>query len=164
MNYQKIYSFDLSNGEGIRTSVFVSGCNRHCKNCFNKEAWNFCSGKEFTSEQYFQICEYLKNPYYAGLSLLGGEPFDQKYKYLLIELCITAHALNKNVWIWSGYTFEELIADEEKKVLLEQCDVLVDGPFIDELKDLSLPWRGSPNQRIIDVKKSLKENKAIEYR
>ncbi len=164
MNYQKIYSFDLSNGEGIRTSLFVSGCTRHCKGCFNKETWDFCSGKEFTSKEYFKICEYLKNPYYSGLSILGGEPFEQEDFYYLIELCKTAHTYGKNVWIWSGYTFDELRLNKKTFELLKECDILIDGPFVEELKDLSLAWRGSSNQRIIDVQKSLQENKVIEYR
>ena len=164
MNYQKIYSFDLANGEGIRTSIFVSGCNRHCKGCFNKEAWDFYSGKTLSSEQYFKICNYLKSPYYSGLSILGGEPFDQKDFFLLIELCKTAHTLGKNVWIWSGYTFEELKMDNKKKELLQECDILIDGAFIEEQKDLSLKWRGSTNQRIIDIKESLASGKVVEYR
>lgn len=162
MNYQKIYSFDLANGEGIRTSIFVSGCNRHCKGCFNKEAWDFSAGKEFTSEQYFKIYNCLKNPNYAGLSILGGEPFDQDEFYYLIELCKAAHALKKDVWIWSGYFFEELNMDPKKRELLLECDVLIDGPFIEKQKDLSLKWRGSRNQRIIDVKKTLEEGRVIE--
>ena len=164
MNYQKIYSFDLADGDGIRTSIFVSGCNRHCKGCFNEEAWDFNSGKNFNSEKYFKICDLLKKPYCAGLSILGGEPFDQKDNYLLIELCKAAHTIGKDVWIWSGYTFEELKTDDKKLELLQECDVLVDGPFIDEQKDLSLKWRGSTNQRIINIKESLASGKVVEYR
>lgn len=164
MNYQKIYSFDLADGDGIRTSIFVSGCNRHCKGCFNEEAWDFNSGKNFNSEKYFKIYDLLKKPYYAGLSILGGEPFDQKDNYLLIELCKAAHTIGKDVWVWSGYTFEELKKDDKKLELLQECDVLVDGPFIDEQKDLSLKWRGSTNQRIINIKESLASGKVVEYR
>ena len=164
MNYQKIYSFDLADGDGIRTSIFVSGCNRHCKGCFNEEAWDFNSGKNFNSEKYFKIYDLLKKPYYAGLSILGGEPFDQKDNYLLIELCKAAHTIGKDVWIWSGYTFEELKKDDKKLELLQECDILVDGPFIDEQKDLSLKWRGSTNQRIINIKESLASGKVVEYR
>ena len=164
MNYQKIYSFDLADGDGIRTSIFVSGCNRHCKGCFNEEAWDFNSGKNFNSEKYFKIYDLLKKPYYAGLSILGGEPFDQKDNYLLIELCKAAHTIGKDVWVWSGYTFEELKKDDKKLELLQECDVLVDGPFIDEQKDLSLKWRGSTNQRVINIKESLASGKVVEYR
>ena len=164
MNYQKIYSFDLANGEGIRTSIFVSGCTRHCPGCFNKEAWDFCSGKPFTSKEFFQICKLLKNPNYDGISILGGEPFDQEDNYYLIELCKEAHANGKNIWIWSGYSFEELHMNPAARSLLEKCDILVDGRFEENKKDLNLKWRGSSNQRIIDVQKSLQEEKVIEYR
>ena len=164
MKYQKIYSFDTANGEGIRTSIFVSGCTLHCKNCFNSEAWDFSAGKEFTSKQFFQILELLKRPYCAGLSILGGEPFDQTDNNLLIELCESAHVLGKNVWAWSGHQFEELLKNSKARVLLENCDVLVDGRYEDELRDLSLAWRGSSNQRVIDVKKSLAQNKPVLYK
>lgn len=163
MNYQKIYSFDLANGEGVRTSIFVSGCTLHCKGCFNTEAWCFESGKPLTSIEFFQISQLLKNPYYSGLSILGGEPFDQTDNYLLIELCKVAHANNKNVWIWSGHDFEELNLNMKNRELLENCDVLIDGRFEEDKKDLSLKWRGSSNQRIIDVQKSLIGEKIIEY-
>lgn len=162
MKYQKIYSFDTADGKGIRTSIFVSGCTLHCKNCFNPEAWDFCSGKEFTSKQFFQILELLKRPYCAGLSILGGEPFDQIDNNLLIELCKSTHALEKDVWVWSGHQFEELVKGEAyQHNLLENCDVLVDGRYAYELRDLSLAWRGSSNQRVLDIKKSLAQNKAI---
>ena len=164
MKYQKIYSFDTADGKGIRTSIFVSGCTLHCKNCFNSEAWDFGAGKEFTSKQFFQILELLKRPYCAGLSILGGEPFDQKDNNLLIELCESAHVLGKNVWAWSGHQFEELLKNDKARNLLENCDVLVDGRYIDELRDLSLARRGSSNQRVLDVKKSLAQNKPVLYK
>lgn len=163
MNYQKIYSFDLANGKGIRISLFVSGCPFHCKGCFNSEAWGFQTGKPFTSEQYFKICELLKNPYYKGFSILGGEPFAQKDLFLLRDLCRVAHENGKDVWIWTGFNFEDLVCDEEKLDLLRECDILVDGRFIEEKKDLTLKWRGSSNQRIIDVQKSLKTGEIILY-
>lgn len=164
MKYFQIRSFDVVNGEGIRTSIFVSGCTLHCKNCFNSEAWDFNAGKLFTSKQFFQILDLLKRPYCAGLSILGGEPFDQIDNNLLIELCESAHVLGKNVWAWSGHQFEELLKDNKARVLLENCDVLVDGRYEDELRDLSLAWRGSSNQRVLDVKKSLAQNKPVLYK
>lgn len=163
MNYQKIYSFDLANGEGIRTSIFMSGCTLHCKGCFNKEAWDFESGKPFTSTEYFKILEQLKSPYCDGLSILGGEPFDQKDNFMLIELCKSAHAEGKNVWIWSGHLFEELNLNPDARELLNNCDILVEGPFIEEQKDLSLKWRGSRNQNIVDIQKSLEKGVTIYY-
>jgi anaerobic ribonucleoside-triphosphate reductase activating protein len=164
MNYSQIRKLDISDGEGIRVSVFVSGCERHCKGCFNPETWDFNAGKEFTSHQFFQICELLKSPHYAGLSLLGGEPFIQKDNYYLIELCKTAHFEGKNVWAWSGFKFEELIQNKHQLELLKNCDVLVDGPFIESQRNLTLAWRGSSNQRVIDVKKSLAANKVVLYK
>lgn len=163
MNYQKIYSFDLSNGEGVRVSIFVSGCTLRCKGCFNHEAWDFKSGHPFTSEEYFKIAALLKNPYYSGISILGGEPFDQEDNYMLIELCKTAHAEGKNVWIWSGHSFEELNMKKSAQELLENCDILVDGPFIEEERDLSLKWRGSRNQRVIDLKETFLKEKICLY-
>ena len=160
----KIKDCDIADGEGVRVTLFVSGCPLHCFNCQNKEAWDFNSGKNFNSEKYFKICDLLKKPYCAGLSILGGEPFDQKDNYLLIELCKAAHTIGKDVWIWSGYTFEELKTDDKKLELLQECDILVDGPFIDEQKDLSLKWRGSTNQRVIDIKESLASGRVVEYR
>lgn len=164
MKYFQIRSFDVVNGKGIRTSIFVSGCTLHCKNCFNSEAWDFNAGKLFTSKQFFQILDLLKRPYCAGLSILGGEPFDQTDNNLLIELCESAHVLGKNVWAWSGHQFEELLKNNRARVLLENCDVLVDGRYEDELRDLSLAWRGSSNQRVLDVKKSLAQNKPVLYK
>lgn len=164
MKYFQIRSFDVVNGKGIRTSIFVSGCTLHCKNCFNSEAWSFNAGKLFTSKQFFQILDLLKRPYCAGLSILGGEPFDQTDNNLLIELCESAHVLGKNVWAWSGHQFEELLKNNKARVLLENCDVLVDGRYEDELRDLSLAWRGSSNQRVLDVKKSLAQNKPVLYK
>ena len=105
MNYSQIRTMDISNGEGIRTSIFVSGCNCHFRGCFNKEAWNFNSGKNFNSEKYFSFFDLLKKPYCLCVLILCGEPFDQKDNYLLIELCKAAHTIGKDVWGWSGYTF-----------------------------------------------------------
>lgn len=164
MKYFQIRSFDVVNGKGIRTSIFVSGCTLHCKNCFNSEAWDFNAGKLFTSKQFFQILDLLKRPYCAGLSILGGEPFDQTDNNLLIELCESAHVLRKNVWAWSGHQFEELLKNNKARVLLENCDVLVDGRYEDKLRDLNLAWCGSSNQRVLDVKKSLAQNKPVLYK
>lgn len=163
MNYSSIRKMEVSNGEGIRVSLFVSGCTLHCPNCFNPEAQNFCAGHEFGSKEFFRINELLKKPYCAGLSLLGGEPFDQKDNFYLLELCKVAHSLGKTVWAWSGHLFDEIRLDPVKAELLENCDVLVDGPFVDAQKDLSLAWRGSANQRVIDVCASLKKGEVILY-
>lgn len=152
MNYQRIYDFDLANGPGVRVSLFVSGCSIHCPGCFNREAWNFCSGKPFGRPQIRAIKKILKDKRYTGLSILGGEPFDQDKKGIkqMIKLCKYCHRKNKTVWIWSGHSKLELTSKWQKK-LLRNCDFLVDGPFIEEEKDEDLPFMGSANQRIIEL-------------
>lgn len=154
MNFQKIYSFDLANGPGVRVSLFVSGCKIHCPGCFNKEAWCFSSGQKFKKKHMSAIKELLKNKNYDGLSILGGEPFDQDKKGIkkLIKLCKYAHKHNKNVWIWTGHQVEELTSKQQLE-LLHNCDVLVDGPFIEELKTQTIPFMGSSNQKVILVDK-----------
>lgn len=152
MNYQKIYTFDLANGPGIRVSLFVSGCSIRCKGCFNKEAWCFQSGKFFGRKEKKAIKKILKDNKYDGLSILGGEPFDQDKKGMreLIRLSKFAQRHKKTVWIWTGHLFEELTSKEQKK-LLKYCNVLVDGPFEEVLKNTNIPFRGSCNQRIIEI-------------
>ena len=155
LNYQKINAFDIANGKGIRVSLFVSGCKFHCKGCFNSQAWDFNSGYPFTEKEEQLILERLKHPDFKGLSILGGDPFWQDDEGLkqLISLCEKVHKLGKDVWIWTGFTWEELINNENKLVLslVKTCDYLIDGRFVEKEKDLSVPWRGSTNQRIIDV-------------
>lgn len=172
MNYSLINKVDIVNGPGIRVSLFVSGCNRHCKNCYNQEAQNFDNGEPFTQETYKTILEHVAKTHCSGLSILGGEPLDQDANGLiaLFELVQDIHKLGKTVWLWTGYTWEEIfnyrvargnsktscrIKNTIRCALLNMIDVVVDGPFIDEQKDLSLRWRGSANQRAIDVQKTL---------
>lgn len=152
MNYMTIKQCDIANGTGVRLSLFVSGCPHHCPQCFNQEAWAFDAGKPFTDKEYNVIITEIKKSYYDGITLLGGEPFAQDKEGLqtLTKLCKDAHSLNKNVWAYSGYAFEELKAGtKEQKELLANCDVLVDGRFEIDKKDITLPFRGSSNQRII---------------
>ena len=169
MNYSLINKVDIVNGPGIRVSLFVSGCNRHCKNCYNKEAQNFDNGEPFTQETYKTILEHVAKTYCSGLSILGGEPLDQDANGLiaLFELVQDVHKLGKTVWLWTGYTWQEVfdkVVTNPKvcnmqpylqQILLSEIDVVVDGPFIEDYKNLSLPFRGSSNQGIIDVKKTL---------
>ena len=170
MNYSNIIQYDMANGEGIRTSLFISGCNFHCKGCFNTEAQDFNYGQPFTESTYILIQNYLQSPQVSGLSLLGGDPLCQDVAGLqqLIDLCVYTKSLGKNVWLWTGFEWEDImntssIKNENgyKKVLLSICNVVIDGPFVEELKDSSLAWRGSTNQRIIDVEESLKHNCVI---
>lgn len=171
MNYGNIKFYDIANGEGIRTSLFVSGCTNHCQGCFNKEAQDFNYGQFYTSETEQIILKQISKPYIAGLSILGGEPLCQNNAGLtyLIELTNAVHGLGKTVWLWTGFAWEDF--DHIKmslnkaliKALLHNCDVVVDGPFVEAQKDLTLKYRGSSNQRVIDVQKTLAQNKIILY-
>ena len=165
MNFASIKNCDIANGIGVRISLFVSGCTHHCKNCFNQEAWDFNYGEKFTSKQEEYIIELLKPDYILGLSLLGGEPMEpQNVKGLLPFITKMKEIYpNKTIWCYSGYTFEQLLDrnDEDTNKLLSYFDVLVDGKFVEELKDISLRFRGSSNQRLIDVQKTLANNNQI---
>lgn len=171
MNYAKIRKCDVANGPGVRVSLFVSGCNHHCKNCFNREAWDFNYGDKFTKKEEEQIIEDLKPEYITGLSLLGGEPFEQTNQEGLAPLVKKVKEVypNKKIWCYTGFTFDEQILEEmvkkqnrdTTKQMLENIDYIVDGKFIEELKDPKLQFRGSSNQRIIDVKKSLEQHEVV---
>lgn len=156
MNYAQIRKFDTANGIGIRSTLFVSGCTHRCAGCFNKEYQHFKHGYKWTKEVEDNFISHLKNPNVHGVTILGGEPMDQIYDNDLLELVKRIkRETNQNIWIYSGYTYEEIIAHSKKKEILMYCDVLVDGPFVQELKNLKLKFRGSSNQRIIEISKSL---------
>ena len=161
MNYAALKKFDIANGPGVRVSLFVSGCRHRCKNCFNSEAWDFNYGKPFTDETKREILAELEKDCISGLSLLGGEPFEPENIPALTELLKTVKVLfpEKKVWCYTGFEFEVL--KEKAREMLSLTDVLVDGKFIEEKKSPDLIFRGSSNQRIIDVQKSLKEDGAI---
>lgn len=163
MNYADLRPFDATNGIGIGTSLFVSGCLFHCKECFNKEAWDFNYGKPFTKEveDYFINC--AKNPHIDHVSLLGGEVFYQDLDVILNLVKRIKTEVNKTLWVWSGFTFDELLKDKSKANILKYIDILVDGQFKIDKKDINLLFKGSSNQRIIDVQESLKQNKIIKY-
>ncbi len=171
MNYATIKYNDIANGLGVRTSLFVSGCTHRCKNCFNSEAWDFNYGSPFTLQVQNEIINSLKEGYVDGLSLLGGEPFEPKNQEALLPFLqrVKQEVPNKNVWCYTGYLFDKELLQNSRATtkytlkMLSLIDVLVDGKFVEELKDISLTFKGSSNQRIIDVKKSLKENKVILY-
>lgn len=164
MRYGQLRKYDIANGPGIRTSVFVTGCRRHCKGCFNPEYQNFNAGKLPDWEFFKTLHEYLANPNVSGLSILGGEPFEPENFWLVLNAIGAAKLYHKSVWIYSGFTFEEILADEKKALLVKLCDVLVDGPFVEALKDPGLRFRGSSNQRLIDIQKSLKAGKVVLWR
>ena len=170
MYYSNIIEEDAANGIGFRTTLFVSGCNFHCKNCFNQKAQDFNYGKEYTEQTESYILEQLNKPYIKGLSLLGGDPLWQDVDGLkqLRQLVQKVHNLGKTVWIWSGFVYENLLdgsglSEEvnERILLVRECDVFVDGLFEDDKKDLSLAWRGSRNQRVIDMNKT--KDKVVLY-
>ena len=169
MYYADIKKADVANGLGVRVSVFVSGCTHHCKNCFNEEAWDFHYGNEFTQKEIDKVIELMDHSYVAGLSLLGGEPFEHINQQGLLPLVkiVKEKFPDKNIWCYSGYTFENDIIDrmckewKETPEFLSYIDVLVDGKFEEDKKDLSLRFRGSSNQRIIDVKKSEESGLAV---
>lgn len=165
MNYSCIRPMDISNGEGIRTSLFVSGCYNNCVGCFNKEQQDFTYGKPYTKEIEKEILEYVSKPYVAGLSILGGDPMCQNIDglYDLIILCQKTKNMGKTVWLWTGFTWESLMISPVHIELIKTCDIVVDGPFIEAKKDLTLAFRGSSNQRIIDVKKSLDKGEVVCY-
>lgn len=169
MNYADIKKADIANGLGVRVSVFVSGCNHHCKNCFNSEAWDFNYGKEFTQKEIDKVIEEMDHPYVAGLTLLGGEPLEHVNQQGLLPLVkkVKEKFPDKNIWCYTGFTFDKDVMEgmckkwEETPELLSYLDVVVDGKFEEDKKDISLRFRGSSNQRIIDVKKTLKQNKVV---
>lgn len=165
MNYMTIKSLDIANGPGCRISLFVSGCRHHCKGCFNEESWNFDAGLPFRISTETRILYLLDNDYISGLSILGGEPFEPENRLELYHFIYKVREKfpNKSIWMYTGFTFESLITNEVSLKILELIDVLVDGKFILEKKDLKLQYCGSTNQRIINVKKSLYDGKVIEY-
>lgn len=166
MNYADIKKVDVANGPGVRVSLFVSGCTHHCLECFNPETWDFDFGRPFGSEQVQEILTYLRPAHIKGLSLLGGEPFEPQNQQAVLELVrrVRAELPEKTIWCYSGYLFEPLSEGKVgplSRALLEQLDVLVDGPFMIARKNLGLRFRGSDNQRIICVPESLSSNSIV---
>lgn len=175
MNYSNIILCDTANGEGIRTSLFVSGCTNHCQGCFNEEAQDFNYGQPYNTQTRDIILDHLSKPYIAGLSLLGGDPMCQDHNGLidLISLAEATRNMGKTVWLWTGTTYDLIFPPPRvtltelhylRQCLFMACDVMVDGPFIKAEKDLTLAFRGSKNQRLIDVQKTLKSNRVILYK
>lgn len=169
MNYATIKNYDIANGLGVRVSLFVSGCDHRCKGCFNYEAWDYNYGAPFTKEVEDEIIEMLRPSYIRGLSLLGGEPFEIPNQKGLLPFIkrVREELPNKDIWCYTGFIYDRDLLKPSRAFyegtheLLSYIDVLVDGPFIEELKDISLRFKGSSNQRIIDVQKSLLENRVV---
>ena len=176
MNYAQMRSMDISNGEGIGVSLFVQGCDFHCKNCFNSETWNFSKGQEWNDKIKNQFLELIEKPFIQRVSILGGEPLHPKNVQNVLKIVdeIRVSYPTKNIWLYTGYTWEEImtpiISDinskqlkilQMRKELVSKCNVLIDGRYIDELRDVSLHWRGSSNQRVINVQETLKQKQIV---
>ncbi len=174
MNISEIKTNDIANGEGVRTSIFVSGCRHHCKNCFNEVTWDFGHGELFTEETMKKIFDSVEPYWINGLSILGGEPFEPENQKALLPFLVMFREKfpDKNIWCYTGFTIEQILGKTEPKSraatdiapeMLSLIDVLVDGPFVEELYNISLKFRGSSNQRVIDIKKSVKSGKIELY-
>ena len=172
MNYCGLIDTDVANGEGVRVSLFVSGCTHHCKNCFNKKAWDFDYGQEFDEETQNRILKLVEPSYISGLTLLGGEPMEPSNQRALapfIKKFREKFGSSKNIWCYTGYIFDRDLVKggraftEQTKFLIENFDVMVDGPFVDAMRDITLKFRGSKNQRVIDVQETLKMGEVINY-
>lgn len=176
MNYAQIRSMDISNGEGIGVSLFVQGCDFHCKNCFNSETWEFSKGQEWNDKTKNQFLKLIEKPFIQRVSILGGEPLHPKNVQNVLKIVdeIRVSYPTKNIWLYTGYTWEQImhpiISDinskqlkilQIRKELVSKCDVLIDGRYVDELRDVSLHWRGSSNQRVINVQETLKQKQIV---
>ena len=181
MNYAQIRSMDISNGEGIGVSLFVQGCDFHCKNCFNSKTWEFSKGQEWNDKTKNQFLKLIETPFIQRVSILGGEPLHPKNVQNVLKIVdeIRVSYPTKNIWLYTGYTWEEIwikdniktadkVKDMREKAIrnlrrqvVRMCDVLIDGRYVDELRDISLHWRGSSNQRVINVQETLKQNQIV---
>lgn len=177
MNYAQMRSMDISNGEGIGVSLFVQGCDFHCKNCFNSETWDFSKGQEWNEKTKNQFLKLVEKPFIQRVSILGGEPLHPKNVQNVLKIVdeIRVSYPTKNIWLYTGYTWEQIMnpvvtdnLDIERdnilnmrKEVVSMAEVLVDGRYVDELRDVTLHWRGSSNQRVINVQETLKQNKII---
>lgn len=184
MRYASIRNLDISNGEGVGVSLFVQGCDRHCFNCFNSETWNFNGGKEWTEEAKNKFMELIDRPYIRRISILGGEPLAEQNLDDVLSLVqqIRISFPEKTIWLYTGFCWNDIMCSfaglqadcvvldkkdieawEKRREIISNVDVLVDGEYIDEQKDLTLAYRGSKNQHVIDVKQSLAQNKIVLY-
>lgn len=179
MKYAQVVPFDVCNGKGVGASLFVQGCSMHCFNCFNSSAWDFNGGKAWDEKAKNKFLDIASKPYIKRISILGGEPLAKQNveEVLYIVKKIKKDFSDKSIWLYSGYTWEQIIRPtttddfnpdrdawlEQRKEIVALCNVLVDGRYVDELKDITLPFRGSSNQRIIDIPKSLASNEVVLY-
>lgn len=171
MHYGNIKNYDIADGEGVRVTLFCSGCTNRCEGCFQPETWDFCYGKEYTKETEDQLIQMLTNPNIQGLTLLGGDPFEPSNQRTLITLLrrLKQELPTKDVWAYTGFVYEQDLLEGQRKhtevtdEMLSYIDVLVDGPFVIDEKDISLYFKGSTNQRVIDMPKTLKSGNVVIY-
>ena len=179
MNYASIREMDISNGEGVGVALFVQGCHLHCYNCFNSEIWDFNGGKEWNEDIKEKFLKLIDKPYIKRVTILGGEPLANENLEAVLSLTKEIRILypDKTIWIYSGYTWNQIMHPvitndfnpardkliKMRKEIVANCDVLIDGRYVDELRDITLHWRGSSNQRVIDIQKTLKSNSIILY-
>ena len=165
MNYAKITKHDIANGRGVRVVLWVSGCSHHCTGCQNPDTWDDDYGSRFEPSDLSDIITLLREDWISGLTLSGGDPLKPSNVEIctIVAACAKSNVPNKDIWCWTGYTWDEIIARDDCNDILQYIDVLVDGEFIQDKYDISLKWRGSSNQRVIDVKKSLQTGKVVLY-
>lgn len=161
MRYGTIKPLDIANGPGVRVSLFVSGCRNRCEGCFQPETWSFTYGQEFTRDTLLELLTMLDKDSIEGLSILGGDPFEPENRECVLDICekVRAWRPDRDIWVWTGYNFEDL----KELPIMQYIDVLVDGRFEKDKKDLRLKWRGSSNQRVIDVQESLRSGEVVLY-
>lgn len=165
MNYHDIKKCDMLNGDGIRVSLWVSGCNHNCNQCQNPQTWNINSGIPFDKDAEKELFEALEKNYISGITFTGGDPLHENNLECVLNLVNKIRLLlpDKTIWVYTGYTWEQCLKHPVRKEIVYKCDIIVDGRYINELRNITLSWRGSSNQRVIDVKQSLRENKVILY-
>ena len=161
MNYIKITKNDIANGPGVRCVLWVAGCELHCRGCHNPSTWDFNAGKPFDEKAKHELFEVLSKHYIQGITFSGGNPLERPYEIFLLTKEIKEKFPNKDIWLYSGYTYEQICQVRERFKVLCYIDVLVDGPYIEEQRDISLAFRGSRNQRLINVSETLKQGKII---
>lgn len=171
MHYGTIKKNDIADGEGVRVTLFVSGCTNHCKGCFQPQTWDFCYGKLYTDETEAEILEALSKKHIQGLTLLGGEPFEIENQKVLVKLLkkVRETMPEKDIWSYTGFVYDRDLVPGGKRYcdvtdeMLSYLDVLVDGPFVEEKKNIRLSFRGSENQRVLDMKETLRTGKPVRY-
>lgn len=165
MRYNKIRRYDVTNGPGVRTTIFVSGCTHNCEDCFNKELQDFEYGDIWSQKSEDEFIDYVSDPMVVGINVLGGEPLQQIMDDSLLNLLkrVKNEFPEKSIWLWTGDLFEEAIENEKKLAIIEQVDVIIDGQFQKDKRNIKLKYRGSENQRVIDVRESLEKDEVVEY-